>query len=452
MLTGRAVTVADMAQARERRVQRRQAFIQTGKTVVWFSLNIPGPVKDAPLLRRVFLEGEGRLCELLKPSVQKRWEAFTGWEGVYCCDSPAKRVKEEMILLEETHPLGRLFDLDVFSSDGRKLSRPQYRTCLLCGKQAQFCARSRIHSLPDLLAAVEKMAADYFDSLDAGKIGMLAEQALLYEVSVTPKPGLVDRNNNGAHLDMDLWLFLKSASVLRDRFTQCVKAGMKEEDPVRLFYCLRQLGICAEAEMRSATNGVNTHKGAIFSIGLLCGAFGHCLKYPSDPIQVVRQMAPAFLAPEQTAAGGFGSELFRQGTCGGIRVEAADGFPSVMNLALPAFRQALQRGFSENDAGVLTLLALLGKVEDTNMVRRGGREKAAEIREKAAKICKEPLSFQQTLRLALRMDQNFIAENLSPGGCADLLAVTWLWFHFMRMVESNELEMVNFWPGLAESF
>lgn len=429
MFIGKPVTVMDMAQAREKRVQRRERLLKSGKTVVTFSLNIPGEVKDAPVLRRVFLEGERLLKEILRPEDAKRYEEFTGWEGLYLCGMAAEQVKAETVLLEETHPLGRLFDLDVFSAEGEKLSRPQYRRCFICGRQAQVCARSRAHSLEELTGAAEKIAVDYFREKDAKEIGALAEQALLYEVSVTPKPGLVDRHNNGSHQDMDLWTFLKSASALRETFAQCARAGMEEKDPLLLFKRLRQLGICGEADMLEATNGVNTHKGAIFSLGLLCGAAGYRLAYQKEPLEVVKEMAPAFLQREQIAVGGFGSALYRQGSCGGIRREAAQGYPSVVEAALPVFRQALRQGFSENDAGVLALLTLIGQTEDTNMVRRSGLDRAADIRRQTAEKCRELSGPEEVLAYAKKLDREFIKENLSPGGCADLLAVVWFLYN-----------------------
>ena len=436
MFTGQQVTVMDMAFAREKRVHRREKLMGMGKTILSFTLNIPGEVKDTPVWRRVFMEGERRLCELVQPSYMKRWEEFTGWEGLYLCDRPPERVKAEMMILEETHPLGRLFDLDVFSEDGEKLSRPQYRRCFLCGRQAQVCARSRSHNVSELTAAAEKIAVDYFYGEDAQKIGTLAEQALLYEVSVTPKPGLVDRKNNGSHQDMDLWTFLKSASALRETFIRCAKAGMKEPDPISLFYKLRQLGICGEAEMLRATEGVNTHKGAIFSLGLLCGAIGHSIAFSGDPVETVKKMSPGFLQTEQIESGGFGSHLFKLGKCGGVRMEAALGYPSVMKIAVPVFQKALQQGISENDAGVLALLALISKIEDTNMIHRAGEKKAAQIRKKIAQEYNHLFSLEDALKFAEKLDLDFIEENLSPGGCADLLAVTW----FMVHIQTNMYE------------
>lgn len=429
MFDGRPVTVMDMADARERRVQRRERLQKIGETMISFSLNIPGEIKDAPILRRTFMEGEQLLREILPLTFAKRWEEFTGWEGIYLCQLPPEKVKRETALLEETHPLGRLFDFDVFSADGSKLSRPQYRKCLLCGGQVQLCARSRVHPLAELTAAVEKIAVDYFDAKDTEKIGLLAEQALLFEVSVTPKPGLVDRNNNGSHKDMELWTFLKSASSLRETFVRCAKAGMEEEKPVSLFYRLRQLGICGEVEMRRSTGGVNTHKGAIFSLGLLCGAWGHHLRYRTEPLETIKEMSAVFLQDEQVSAGGFGSKLYQKRQCGGIRQEAALGYPTVMQTGLPVFRQALQRGFTENDAGVWALLKMIAQTADTNMICRVGFQKAEELRACVSRNCTSFSSAKELLQAALDFDRIFISENASPGGCADLLAVTWFFNH-----------------------
>ena len=206
------------------------------------------------------------------------------------------------------------------------------------------------------------------------KIAQCAQKALLYEVSVTPKPGLVDRADNGAHRDMDFFTFLDSAAVLTPYFEECAAAGLeatecggKEADHAALLAKLRGPGKEAEREMLRATGGVNTHKGAIFLLGLLTAAAGFCLGWREEGFSedmilrtAGRIAEPAlgdFAVPEpveRTAgtAESAGLRQYRESGCTGVRGEAAAGFPSVKHAALPALKKALADGKNVNDAGV----------------------------------------------------------------------------------------------------
>src|SRR4051812_47765287 len=105
-------------------------------------------------------------------------------------------------------------------------------------------------------------------------ISQKALLSLLYEVSASPKPGLVDRYNQGAHKDMDFFTFMASSAALSNYFNDCVAEGVKYsgQNPQELFFSLRSLGVDAEKSMFEATDNVNTHKGLIFSLGIICAA------------------------------------------------------------------------------------------------------------------------------------------------------------------------------------
>lgn len=137
-------------------------------------------------------------------------------------DAPAPAVKGLTCQIEEADGLGRLFDMDVLAPDGRKLDRGELglppRRCLICGGPAAECASRRAHTARELQGRTRKVLCEYFHRKFAGRIAALATQSLLYEVSVTPKPGLVDRANNGSHPDMDFYTFLRSAATLTPWF------------------------------------------------------------------------------------------------------------------------------------------------------------------------------------------------------------------------------------------
>ena len=262
------ITLEQVLLARDRRVLRQRALAtRYGGTLLSFTMNIAGPVKDAPLVRLAFQAGLAALDrDLGQPVHRELIQAPTGPEALLVYDRPAPWVKERCLLLEERDPVGRLYDLDVLSPEGEKLSRPQSRRCLICGGPVTVCSRSRAHGLPTIRARTRDILADFA----AGHLSALARQALEDEVDLTPKPGLVDRRNTGAHDDMDRPLFHRSAGALAPYFRQFAALGMAGASPREL----QSLGREAEHAMLDATGGVNTHKGALYSFALLLSALG----------------------------------------------------------------------------------------------------------------------------------------------------------------------------------
>ena len=205
-ITGREVAVLDMLNARDRRHAIQQELIRThNATVISFTLNIPGPIKVFPLGEMTFEEGirliDSQLHAWKIPVLEKRTiRDFTGNEQFWSVKGDTLFIKEILCLLEDSLSFGRL------GFPGRK--------CLLCSNDAFVCSRSRTHTVKELLDKACELMKDYFEEKQAKKLSSLSMQALLYEVSATPKPGLVDRNNTGAHKDMDIFTFEASAVSL----------------------------------------------------------------------------------------------------------------------------------------------------------------------------------------------------------------------------------------------
>lgn len=244
------VTLAQMLEAREKRASRQMQLLREfGKPIISFSMNIPGPIKDSPLIRRGFRAGCAALEHRLpggKVLHSERTEAVTGCESMYVLDMDPMAVKAITTAIEDTHGLGRLFDMDVIGPDFRKLDREAVgggsRNCIVCGAPGRGCASRRIHSVAELQAATRGILEGYFREKDAAFIGSLATQSLLDEVCTTPKPGLVDRRNSGSHRDMDIFTFMASAAALQGYFTACARAGMaNDRTPAETFAHLRRL-------------------------------------------------------------------------------------------------------------------------------------------------------------------------------------------------------------------
>lgn len=286
-----------------------------------------------------------------------------------------------------------------------------------------------------------------------------ATRSLLYEVSVSPKPGLVDRFDSGAHADMDFFTYLDSSAALTEYFRLAYLEGASSFwlAPPELFPHLRRLGVQAEQQMYAATGGVNTHKGIIFTLGLFCGGLGWLSGRgePADEMgllhlcsQIVTSEFERELKMLPRTSMRSGGERFYAATGhSGIRGEAAAGYPSIAYCGLPALRSALQQGYSINDAGIIALLELLCCVHDSNLFVRCGEKKQHEL----AQAAREILDAEQLdLGRVAQLNQRCVRDWASPGGCADLLAATlFLHFYFMkpekteRSISSEEGSLAN---------
>ncbi|MBQ9838235.1 MAG: triphosphoribosyl-dephospho-CoA synthase CitG [Oscillospiraceae bacterium] len=430
----------EILQAREDRANKQKLLLaQYQKPLLCFTMNIPGPKKLDRDVSVGFFVGSRLLTDALSPYpvlYREERRPITGCEGYYVVDMPAKELKALAIELEDIDPIGRLFDLDVLDTDGRKLSREELgyprRKCLLCDNDAMVCASTRAHKLEELTdrtgfllyLAARNWLSEY--------IGAKAYGALLLEVSTTPKPGLVDRNNKGAHRDMGMKHFFASANALRSYLCKFAESGYLNRDlPAKeAFSKLRTIGMEAEQAMLKATHGVNTHKGAIFSLGLLCAAAGRVDPFDWSEDLLLDQCAAMtadvledFTGITKENAQTEGERLFAAYGITGVRGQAKDGFPAVKDVGLPVFRKGLQQSLSVNDAGCCTLLHLIAATDDTNLIRRSDRQTQLDTRQKIAQLLKK--TPYPALPVIEELDKDFIQKNLSPGGSADLLAMTY---------------------------
>lgn len=445
-LEGPQVTLEQVLDGREARAQEQARWLARPGTLVCLTLNMPGPVKRFPLADAAFWEGARLLLWQMEGAGFKLLEQTTverpgGMEFYLRVEGDAADVKRRTLQLEERPYLGRLLDVDVFRRDGSKVSRREWglgpRLCLLCPRPAAECARSRAHGIEGAVqAAIERMGA-YFDDKKACWAAGQACRALLHEVCCTPKPGLVDGRNSGAHRDMDQVTFLDSTVALSPYFEAATREGLCWEGAVgELLPRLRAPGLEAEAAMKRATGGVNTHKGAIFSLGILCAAAGTLWRQGTPvAVETLLRRAGAIAAPaledfKRAMPPTAGRSLRKNSGVQGIRGEAAAGFPAVSRWGLPALQRGVERGFSWNGACCAALCALLAHVQDTNLLHRGGEEGLAFVHRQAGAIGVENEEEQMLLRRLAQLDDELIRRNLSPGGCADLLAATLLVYFF----------------------
>lgn len=259
--------------------------------------------------------------------------------------------------------------------------------------------------------------------LDTSAIGQAATLCLKREIATYPKPGLVSPVDSGAHHDMDAEMMNHSADVLEPFFARLAEAGAAGAEMDRL----RAIGIEAERAMMIGTGGVNTHRGAIFGMGLLCAAAGFRARYavPGTLGRVVAHRWGIDIDASPVHLHSHGSKVARQHGAGGARAEAAAGFPSLYTVAIPALQDGRRLAPLDTDAAqVHALMTLVARVTDTNLLYRGGLEGLRFAQEEACAFleaggCGEPGWY----RRAVAMHHAFVARRLSPGGCADLLGM-----------------------------
>lgn len=249
-----------------------------------------------------------------------------------------------------------------------------------------------------------------------------AVRALQEEVITYPKPGLVSLVDTGSHADMDATTFARSTLALRHYFSRIAVAGAQSVP----FAVLRRLGVEAEIGMLRATRGINTHRGAIFNLGLLAAAAGYRAQHGTDAGTlgaIVQACWGEDLARHRRDAASHGSRASAMHGVGGAKTEALCGFPSLYEIALPAYRSVLDAGLSANQARVQAFFALLARLDDTNLLHRGGVAGLAFARAEARRFLAAGGVHMPTWRTrAIALHRAFCARRLSPGGSADLLA------------------------------
>jgi triphosphoribosyl-dephospho-CoA synthase len=257
----------------------------------------------------------------------------------------------------------------------------------------------------------------------AEQLGHLASLCLKLEVETHPKPGLVSHVDNGSHRDMDAELLCLSAETLTPFFSDLAAAGAAGAGMNRL----RAIGVAAERAMLAATLGVNTHRGAIFGLGLLCAAAGYrsALGIRKSLGELVSQRWGDAILEGPISLRSHGAIASRRYGAGGARAEAACGFPSVYDVALPALHAARTLApHDEEAARVQTCMALIAEVTDTNLLHRGGADGLRFAQAGAsAFLGVGGIGRPDWHNRAASIHKAFVARNLSPGGSADLLAM-----------------------------
>ncbi len=440
------LTVLDNREWRSR-LQDKLKVTNYDKIVISAKLNIPGPIKNNDILQKIFMDGWQTFVAGLECNSQYEMlfaERVTGPEAFITVDGNLAAVKKTAILFEETYVLGRLFDIDVMANGQAdyQLSREDLgfgpRLCLICGKPAKVCAKEQNHTLDEGYEVINQMYQGatskelIFGKESQETVVNNALKGLLYEVSLNPKPGLVDPVSMGSHTDMNMFTFIDSSLSLKSYLDKAFKLGRNFEgsDLTLLFNALRAEGVLAEQTMFNATNNVNTHKGAIFSLGIWVTAIAYATKDGTATMtevrRVIQRMVEGLIEKDLSSnrvATTAGEQQFQTYQLTGIRGEAVNGFPGVAEVAVPF----LQTTFGTMTQRLLdTLMKIAATLEDSTLIKRAKTpDVLAEIKEWTSIYFKLGGSHtEEGMKYLYDLDRVFIERNLSIGGSADTLILT----------------------------
>jgi triphosphoribosyl-dephospho-CoA synthase len=300
----------------------------------------------------------------------------------------------------------------------------------------------QIDKVLNVRSSVARESAQIGTSLRASCLhtALCAIRSLHAELVLYPKPGLVSLVDNGSHADMDAAMFMRSLFSLRHYFIQMAQAGAQDAS----FDVLKKYGMQAERRMLIATNGINTHRGAIFSLGMLSAAAGYCharsLPLAANNLRrvLMQQWGAALQAHANPAVAKLSNGLRATHlyAVNGARAEGAQGFPAVFEIGLPQLLKSLARGAQTSHAQVDTLFSLMAQMTDTNIYHRGGADAAAMVSHTAGKFMQLGGTSQTDWQSrALECHHLFVSHNLSPGGAADMLSASWFVYQLTQTVE-----------------
>ena len=319
-----------------------------------------------------------------------------------------KSLKEDMISLETNNPLGRFVDIDVYFKDSKSLNRNALRKCYLCDNPAFVCGRNKTHSIDELNNYLKQSVEDHLLNI----INNLCEDSILQELNLHPKFGLVTPYTNGSHKDMNYDIMIKAKNAILPYFNLMFKEGYNSNYLSQIFQNIRKIGIEAENNMFSKTNGINAYKGLIFALGLVVTSLSIKISHLTQNTtwnEYIRLMTYEITNELEKGTETFGKIAYQKYQIKGARHQAQDGF-NIINEVVNKFN--LDDDKSKTEA----LCYLINNIDDTVLLKRCNDIKYYyEVKDKFKNISYNNIN---------ELNEYCINNNLSFGGSADLLIVS----------------------------
>ncbi len=447
--------------ARETRFQLRNTFAKSGFDSLSLTLNIPGYPKSNELLSNLFTQILDDLLIYLQANriiIENKKEILRADEAgdFYLVQlkkntqTNLQKIKQLTENFEEKHKLSRLIDVDIFNKDGVSISSGKEKPCYFCSEfSAISCMRNKWHSYTEISDKIFKETSLFLNERSKEKLihnlCNFAQRALLYEISISNKPGLVCFEEPGVHTDMNFFTFLNSTSALTPYFKEFCELGyMYQEELNKVLPKIREIGLRAEKTMFLATNQANTHKGIIFLFGISLFSITKILSKngtfsDSEFQKTVKKIGKDLVKNELQHLNGsktHGEKVYHKyGKEGaGIRLEIETGLSTIFQTSLPYFSDQLKPDTYKDQTKLQEvllqgLLLIMTINNDTNILYRSDLDTLNHIKELANRSLSNKSGYNQLYEFCK-------TNNLSPGGSADLLAVSLL-LHFIK-TEYNE--------------
>lgn len=435
---------------REKRVEIQNEIIQSFKNpILVLRANYPGEKKNSFVAKYIVEILKNEILEIFNSQIvhTKKIESIEGVTYIYSIESSGKNIKKIAMEIEESHILGRCVDIDVFDDNGYPFSRKDFggekRQCLLCSEMAFICARSKTHTQKEVQIAIENRLEEYLKYKNrkmeiVNSFSNLALKSIILEVSASPSFGLVSPSTKGSHEDMDFFTFIDSGFSLSPYFKKVIKAGYSPLSVDLIFKKIRFMGKVAEKEMFLATHNVNTHKGMIFLMGIT-GALGAKAKFENLPFnsisflikEMCRDILKDFDNIHKKNSLTHGEKLYIKHGVVGVRGIVKNGLDIIFNGSIEIFENSLNSGEHINHSMIRTLIFLMGSLEDTTILHRHDIEILNFVKLKAKDL---HLKFDNAfldIKLLTEIEHEFIEKRISPGGAADLLAIT-MFLYFIK--------------------
>ena len=430
---------------RDRRVLYQEHLLKENKdkTLVTIRINYPGIEKSNYITDNIVNTIYNEILTYYGKFIvfEDKYKNKEGIVAHFLFDLDFVNVKKEMINVEEEHILGRCLDIDVYTLKNDKvigISRSDLfkkpRRCFICDLDAKICSRAQTHTIDEIKNYFEVVYKNFKDSQKkteslAYEVSQMALKAMISEVSTFPSFGLVSPISSGAHKDMDYYTFLNSAVAITPFLKKMFEVGYSYYSPEYIFDAIRDIGKECEKKMFEATNNINTHKGMIFLMGISMAAIGKALYENKEFYQIqdiiksmVKNILDDFKELHKKEKLTHGERLYLEYGFTGIRGQVQDGLSVLFDNIIDNY---INSDLKENDLYTQILIELMARVEDSTVVYRHDISTLRKVQSDAKDLLNIGGIFTEKGRQKCHhLEDLYIKENISPGGCADLLAIS----------------------------
>lgn len=430
---------------RDRRVLYQEHLLKENKdkTLVTIRINYPGIEKSNYITDNIVNTIYNEILTYYGKFIvfEDKYKNKEGIVAHFLFDLDFVNVKKEMINVEEEHILGRCLDIDVYTLKNDKvigISRSDLfkkpRRCFICDLDAKICSRAQTHTIDEIKNYFEVVYKNFKDSQKktdslAYEVSQMALKAMISEVSTFPSFGLVSPISSGAHKDMDYYTFLNSAVAITPFLKKMFEVGYSYYSPEYIFDAIRDIGKECEDKMFEATNNINTHKGMIFLMGISMAAIGKALYENKEFYQIqdiiksmVKNILDDFKELHKKEKLTHGERLYLEYGFTGIRGQVQDGLSVLFDNIIDNY---INSDLKENDLYTQILIELMARVEDSTVVYRHDISTLRKVQSDAKDLLNIGGIFtSQGKQKCYDLEEIYINKNISPGGCADLLAIS----------------------------